>query len=153
MLALFALQAIVPFGYMPVALKSGALLQLCPQGISAELMAVLHGAGHVAHNTTAMADHHHDAHADRRASNVTDANAQDLLSTGGSANANEHQGPWQNDCPYGSAGPTSYLLHCAGTTPDVVNSISADFDLTAITIFVKPQYRPNRSRAPPDQPA
>lgn len=50
-LLLFVLQALVPMGYMPAALSSGAYIQLCPHNASDELMAILHGDLHSQHTT------------------------------------------------------------------------------------------------------
>lgn len=52
--AAFLLRLLVPAGYMPAAVDSGWPLQLCGDGIPAEVMAHLTGAHH----------HHHHAHGD-----------------------------------------------------------------------------------------
>lgn len=41
----FVCQAIIPLGFMPAPFASGSPLQFCPDGVSEELMALLH-AGH-----------------------------------------------------------------------------------------------------------
>lgn len=51
-LAAFALRVLVPVGYMPTAVSGGWFLQLCPDGVSAQVMAGLMGSGHAHH-------HHH----------------------------------------------------------------------------------------------
>ena len=51
-LAAFALRVLVPVGYMPTAVSGGWFLQLCPDGLSPQVMAGLMGGGHAHH-------HHH----------------------------------------------------------------------------------------------
>ena len=52
-LAMLALRALTPEGYMPAAQGSGLLFELCPEGMPVEVMQALSGGGH--HH------HHHDA--------------------------------------------------------------------------------------------
>jgi hypothetical protein len=54
-IATFALRVLVPVGYMPSAVSGGWILQLCPDGLSPQVMARLLGGGHA---------HHHHHHAD-----------------------------------------------------------------------------------------
>ncbi len=49
LLLALALQAMVPSGYMPVAISDG-LLQICPRGLTDLQMSVLHGSHHEAHH-------------------------------------------------------------------------------------------------------
>ena len=53
-IAAFALRVLVPVGYMPSAVSGGWILQLCPDGLSPQVMARLLGGGH--------AHHHHHGH-------------------------------------------------------------------------------------------
>ncbi len=55
--AAMALQVAVPRGFMPAAVSGGWYLQLCPDGLSAEVMQVLLGDQHQHH-------HHHGGHHD-----------------------------------------------------------------------------------------
>ena len=47
---LFLLRAMVPAGFMPAALGSGSPVQLCPQGLTAQEVAVLLGEHHAHHH-------------------------------------------------------------------------------------------------------
>ena len=49
-LAMLALRALTPEGYMPAAQGSGLLFELCPEGMPAEVMQVLSGGGHHHHH-------------------------------------------------------------------------------------------------------
>ena len=62
-LAMLALRALTPDGYMPASQGSGLLYELCPSGMPAEIMRALAGGGHAHH------DHrHHHGGADGEAS-------------------------------------------------------------------------------------
>lgn len=52
-LAMLALRALTPDGYMPGSQGSGLLYELCPSGMPAEIMRALAGGGHDPHR------HHH----------------------------------------------------------------------------------------------
>jgi len=54
-LALLAVQALIPIGYMPAAVSSGMIVQLCPDGIPPGLLAAIAGKPAGAH------DHHADS--------------------------------------------------------------------------------------------
>ena len=45
-LAMLALRALTPEGYMPGSPSSGLLFELCPSGMPAEIMQALNGGGH-----------------------------------------------------------------------------------------------------------
>jgi hypothetical protein len=49
-LAMLALRALTPEGYMPAAQGSGLLFELCPEGMPAEVMQALSGGGHHHHH-------------------------------------------------------------------------------------------------------
>ena len=49
-LAMLALRALTPEGYMPAAQGSGLLFELCPEGVPAEFMQALSGGGHHHHH-------------------------------------------------------------------------------------------------------
>ncbi len=49
-IAAFALRVLVPVGYMPTAVSGGWFLQLCPDGLSAQVMSRLLGGGHGHHH-------------------------------------------------------------------------------------------------------
>lgn len=52
-LAMLAVRALTPLGYMPAPAGSGLLYALCPEGMPAEIMRALSGGGH---------HHHHGSH-------------------------------------------------------------------------------------------
>jgi hypothetical protein len=59
LLAAVVLRVAVPVGYMPAPLASGWPVQLCPDGLSAEVMVALFGPSHQHHAAPAPPAHHH----------------------------------------------------------------------------------------------
>ena len=55
LLAVFSLQALVPQGYMPVAIESGAILQVCPDGLYFTPVEDTH----TGHHRAGHSHHHH----------------------------------------------------------------------------------------------
>ncbi len=49
-LAMLAVRALTPLGYMPAAAGSGLLYELCPEGMPAEVKHALSGGGHHHHH-------------------------------------------------------------------------------------------------------
>ncbi len=61
LLAALLLRAGIPDGYMPAALGSGQLFELCPAGVPAGFMQALSGSGHHHHGDSAASEAHYDA--------------------------------------------------------------------------------------------
>jgi len=61
LLASLLMRAAVPDGYMPSALGSGQLFELCPAGVPAGFMQALSGSGHHHHSNSAASESHYDA--------------------------------------------------------------------------------------------
>jgi len=61
LLAALLLRAGIPDGYMPSALGSGQLFELCPAGVPAGFMQALSGSGHHHHGDSAASESHYDA--------------------------------------------------------------------------------------------
>lgn len=49
-LAMLAVRALTPLGYMPASVGAGLLYELCPEGMPAEIMHKLSGGGHHHHH-------------------------------------------------------------------------------------------------------
>ena len=49
-LAMLAVRALTPLGYMPASVGTGLLYELCPEGMPAEIMHKLSGGGHHHHH-------------------------------------------------------------------------------------------------------
>ena len=174
-----AVQSLVPFGYMPKALAEGGFIQLCPQGISDEVMALLH-AGHevdqsgqldMKHNPmqSEITHSHHSSHDDHGAMNHqshSQSHSQDHESNSADqllmpdmhatavqevASNDAHYTSWQNDCPY--------ALIVAGTDLSLGSQVSLDVEKQAgyqptsliAREFIARLQRKQRSRAPPIQ--
>lgn len=82
LLAAVLLRVAVPVGYMPAPVASGWPVQLCPDGLSAEVMVALFGPAHQHHAAPAPHAHHQHsaagpiAPADDAATEVSQALAQ-----------------------------------------------------------------------------
>lgn len=50
LLSSFFVQSLIPVGYMPASIKSGSIVELCPEGMSAEWMMALLGHHHAHHS-------------------------------------------------------------------------------------------------------
>lgn len=124
----FAVQSLVPFGYMPKAFADGGFVELCPQGISDEVMAILHADHDFGHNDQDKHDHasmdhsdhqpahashhqtkpenshhsavHHDHHGHHQHHHY-DATTIVESVVHKSVSHEAHSASWQNDCPYG----------------------------------------------------
>ena len=60
LLLAMAVQSLVPFGYMPKAFADGGFIELCPQGVSDEVMAILHADHDVGHSSHSDHSNHND---------------------------------------------------------------------------------------------
>ena len=162
-----AVQSLVPFGYMPKALAEGGFIQLCPQGISDEVMALLHADHKVDHSDSQNQSHNHshsdsqnqshshnNSHSQGHESNNTDQFLMpDIHATAVQevASNDAHSTSWQNDCPY--------ALIVAGTDLSLGSQVSLDVEKQAgyqptsliAREFIARLQRKQRSRAPPIQ--
>ncbi len=120
MIAAFALRVLVPVGYMPSAVSGGWILQLCPDGLSPQVMARLLGSGH--------AHHHH--HADDSSS------AQPQRCDLGSALSAELG---KTECPALPQGEAAELARLAGEPSQAVSPIFHSY---------RPRAPPVASRGP-----
>jgi len=93
------LQIVVPVGYMPASLAGdGALIRLCPSGLSDDLMKILHPghASHLAHQSISSGHSGHAQHLHHAGHTPSVVEHATHMDHSGAAS-------WQNHCPYGAA--------------------------------------------------
>lgn len=178
LLLAFAVQSLVPFGYMPKAFADGGFIELCPQGISDEVMAVLHPEHHDGHETHSRGGHdghtgpaathmsmpvvgaidsdNHHAHHQHHAKHSRHHGVSHQIETHDAhpdfSTQARHTSSWQNDCPFGLIASGADLA----PSYDVVEEITYLTDYQPVLplsrIVIARLQRKQQSRAPPIQP-
>ncbi|MFK8018381.1 MAG: hypothetical protein AB8B86_01295 [Pseudomonadales bacterium] len=134
----FFLQVLIPVGYMPAAVASGQFFQLCPSGLSPELMQLLHPQHKIASsNDLESSKHHHGTHTEA----LDDAPAE-------MGHGSEHSA-WSNDCPYGASVSNDFLTLNALTPEKNPQRFQARISARSIDAAVLVLPSSNRPRAPP----
>lgn len=134
----FFLQVLIPVGYMPASVASGQFVQLCPSGLSPELMQLLHPQHKIASsNDLESSRHHHGAYTE----------ALDNVPTEMS-HGPEHSA-WSNDCPYGASVSNDFLTLSALTPDKHAQRFQAHISARSIDAAVLVLPSSNRPRAPP----
>ena len=143
LLLIFAIQAIIPAGFMPANISAGWFVKLCPQGLSAETMQLFHPDHNSDLNDSYLndvADHsnHHMGHHSKSADSVDNPKSPLHAS-------------WQKECEYSASVNNSFIAA-------VLNVSTADFieqSQPVITVVWLPYsvavLSQHRARAPPEQ--
>lgn len=148
--ALFLLQALVPAGFMPAPLSKGQFVQLCPTGLTPELMQVFH-PGHSSSLSDPHAGHHagHHQGAAQIAHSSPAHSTRAEHSTQTEHSSHDDQMSWRADCPFGAVAPLDYAARLALTTyiptqPPAEFSVYRPRTTTRTVSYLTPP-----SRAPP----
>ena len=161
------LQVFVPVGYMPASLASdGALVQLCPTGLSDELMQLLHTGhelhslaletGDLAHNGHGHHGHydgHHGHHA-HHASSHEKGSQKSLgsgLEVGHSSDKVQHTSAmdWEAPCPYGAASSGTDLFVALPTIQIKLSQQRCWLINAEAQVELAQRFRQQAQRAPP----
>ena len=146
-------QSLVPVGYMPKAFADDgfAFLEFCPQGVSDEVMAIIHGDAHQEH-------HEFSFDADLIGEHPLVCETDPELETGlaqhheANVSANHHQShasEWINSCPFALASVGEDLAVFSSDFSATEFS-SADQPDSIVSRIISSEFqRKNRSRAPP----
>ncbi len=123
----FTLQAIVPVGFMPAAVSTGQVIQLCPSGMAPELMSIFHPQ----HQLSDTAHPHHNHHQPQPKHEQM-----------------QHE-QWRADCPFGVVAFSDLLAPAWPGSPRLADAGSATLPLYAEQLFVHPALSTQQARAPP----
>ena len=159
LLLIFALQVIVPVGFMPADLSTGWFVKLCPQGLSPETMRLFHPehdfqyqqafyskhTSHSKHNSVVEHSNHHTGHHSNQHSN------QQIATNDVTDDNSSKYSTWQRDCQYGASINNVYTV---SSTQLATTGLILHSQLTAVEVRQKYSrilsYQ-NRARAPPEQ--
>lgn len=162
MLFVFTLQSLIPVGYMPASLATqGTLIQFCPSGVSADMMAILH-AGHIDKPPEGVAEsdtdaqhhahhgHHQHMHHQSSAQSIQQSDAS-LATDAASLHSPtmQHESGWKADCPFGIAGSGFDVSLQQGTSAKSVFHQQHIVQQLVADVVLAQHRRKQLSRAPP----